>query len=157
MWASGWGEGATRRVMASRRAVLLGGLGLAASQTGLWRWMSSVAASEPVPGSCAKTGRGFVANETSRLGVVLTDLRFVQVKDPSITWNGAAWHLFASAWPSLHDDIVIVHGSAPSPEGPYASLEVLNLPVVGPQVAAPGVIWSDGTFHMFVQTRFSSG
>src|SRR4051812_7055070 len=103
MWASGGHDGGARRVTASRPAVLLGGLGLAASHTGLWRWMSSVAAAEPVANSCAATGHGFVASEIKRLGVVLTDPRFVQVKDPSITWDGEAWHLFASAWTSLRD------------------------------------------------------
>jgi len=155
MWARGGAnDGRTRRVT-SRRAVLIGGLGLAASHTAAWRWMSSAAVAEPAPGPCAPSGYGYAADVTRRLGMVLVDPRFAQVKDPSITFDGRTWHLFASAWRSLHDDVVIVHGSARQPQGPYVSPEVLDLPVTGPQVAAPGVLWSDGSFHMFVQTRFS--
>ena len=77
------------------------------------------------------------------------------MKDPSLAFDGSAWHLFGTGWTSAGAPPDVFHAASGSADGPY----VMGMPSVlhgvsGGGVAAPGVIVENGIFHMFMQTEF---
>lgn len=76
-------------------------------------------------------------------------------KDPCPVFDGSQWHLYGSGG-SVYDEVwVITHAVAHSPEGPWHPVGPIELQgIAGPHIAAPGIVWEDGVFHMFVQTDF---
>src|SRR4051794_11542580 len=78
-----------------------------------------------------------------------------QMKDPSLAFDGSAWHLFGTGWNTAGAPPDVFHAASGSAEGPY----VMGSPsllhgVSGGGVGAPGIIIDNGIFHMFVQTEF---
>ncbi|RUW53373.1 hypothetical protein EOA36_10765 [Mesorhizobium sp. M8A.F.Ca.ET.021.01.1.1] len=76
------------------------------------------------------------------------------VKDPCPVFDGHRWHMFGSSGTVTNETWRILHASAPGMEGPWTEHEPIVLSLVGSGVAAPGVIFEAGVFHMFIQTEF---
>ncbi len=76
------------------------------------------------------------------------------VKDPCPVFDGRQWHLFGSGGSTKSETWQIYHATAPGIEGPWTEQPTINLALRGSGVAAPGVIFSDGLFRMFIQTEF---
>jgi hypothetical protein len=79
---------------------------------------------------------------------------FDDVKDPCPVFDGALWHLFGSAGTVTTETWKIFHATAPSLDGPWLQQPPIDLGLAGSGVAAPGVVFENGTFHMFIQTEF---
>ena len=81
------------------------------------------------------------------------------LKDPCPVFDGRTWHIFGSGGTVSNETWSIFHATAPSLNGPWTEHNTISLPVSGSGVAAPGVIYENGVFHMFIQTefRFSGG
>lgn len=76
------------------------------------------------------------------------------VKDPCPVFDGERWHMFGSAGTVTTETWMIFHATAPTIDGPWTQHAPIKLPVEGTGVAAPGVAFEDGVFHMFIQTEF---
>jgi len=76
------------------------------------------------------------------------------LKDPCPVFDGEIWHVFGSSGNVKQEKWSILHATAPDLYGPWTEHEPVSLAVEGSGVAAPGVIFEDGVFHMFVQTEF---
>ncbi|OYW62479.1 MAG: hypothetical protein B7Z10_01710 [Rhodobacterales bacterium 32-66-7] len=76
------------------------------------------------------------------------------VKDPCPVFDGKLWHMFGSGGTVTVESWKIYHATAPALEGPWTQHDLIELPVIGSGVAAPGVIFDEGLFHMFIQTEF---
>jgi hypothetical protein len=85
---------------------------------------------------------------------VLQPEGFDDVKDPCPVFDGAVWHLFGSAGTVTSETWKIFHATSPSLDGPWLQQPAIDLGIAGSGVAAPGVVFEDGTFHMFIQTEF---
>jgi hypothetical protein len=91
-----------------------------------------------------------------RARVAFFDDRYTQTKDPCPVLAAGTWHLFGTGWSRGDDRPQILHARASAVDGPYAAAN-LSIPVGigGSGVAAPGVIFDRGEFHMFLQTDFA--
>jgi len=76
------------------------------------------------------------------------------VKDPCPVFDGATWHMFGSGGTVTTETWKIYHATALNLEGPWTQQPLITLPIQGSGVAAPGVVFDDGVFHMFIQTEF---
>lgn len=76
------------------------------------------------------------------------------VKDPCPVFDGGTWHLFGSGGSIITEKWLIYHATAPSIEGPWTEQPTIDLALGGSGVAAPGVVFCDGLFRMFIQTEF---
>lgn len=76
------------------------------------------------------------------------------VKDPCPVFDGQLWHMFGSGGTVTVESWKIYHATAPHLEGPWTQHDLITLPVEGSGVAAPGVVFDAGVFHMFIQTEF---
>lgn len=76
------------------------------------------------------------------------------VKDPCPVFDGHSWHMFGSGGTVTTETWKIFHATAPALEGPWTQQPLITLPVEGSGVAAPGVVFDEGVFHMFIQTEF---
>ncbi|MCB5203736.1 hypothetical protein LH464_14765 [Neorhizobium sp. T786] len=76
------------------------------------------------------------------------------VKDPCPVFDGTLWHMFGSGGTVTTETWTIFHATAAALEGPWAEQPHIQLPITGTGIAAPGVIYAAGVFHMFVQTEF---
>ena len=76
------------------------------------------------------------------------------VKDPCPVFDGDMWHMYGSGGTVSSETWDIFHATAPSIEGPWTQHPLIALPVDGSGVAAPGVVFDNGVFHMFIQTEF---
>jgi hypothetical protein len=76
------------------------------------------------------------------------------VKDPCPVWDGARWHLFGSGGTVTSETWRVFHATAPALAGPWQQEPLIHLPITGSGVAAPGVVFEGGVFHMFIQTEF---
>lgn len=76
------------------------------------------------------------------------------VKDPCPVFDGTVWHMFGSAGTVTTETWKIFHATAPRIDGPWTQHAQIDLPLDGSGVAAPGVVFEDGVFHMFIQTEF---
>jgi hypothetical protein len=71
-----------------------------------------------------------------------------------LVFDDGLWHIFGSGGDTVSEQWTIHHATAPSLAGPWQQHPCIELPIEGSGVAAPGVIHSDGAFHLFVQTEF---
>jgi hypothetical protein len=86
-------------------------------------------------------------------GPLLTETKYRDTKDPCPVFDGRQWHIYGSGGSVLSEQWDILHATADDISGPWTEHEALTLPnVQGGVVAAPGVVFEDGVFHMFVQT-----
>jgi hypothetical protein len=76
------------------------------------------------------------------------------LKDPCPVFNGNVWHMFGSSGSVKSETWSILHATAPELYGPWTEHEAIGLPLSGSGIAAPGVIFDSGVFHMFIQTEF---
>jgi hypothetical protein len=76
------------------------------------------------------------------------------LKDPCPVFDGSYWHVFGSSGTVTSESWGILHATAPDLYGPWIEHEPIRLPVSGSGIAAPGVIFEAGVFHMFIQTEF---
>ncbi|WP_375449890.1 hypothetical protein [uncultured Devosia sp.] len=76
------------------------------------------------------------------------------VKDPCPVFDGHLWHMFGSGGTVTTETWILFHATSASIEGPWVEHPPVTLPISGSGIAAPGVIFDDGIFHMFVQTEF---
>ncbi|MBA3446678.1 MAG: hypothetical protein H0T56_03545 [Pseudaminobacter sp.] len=77
------------------------------------------------------------------------------LKDPCPVFDGEVWHIFGSGGTVTTETWGIFHATSPSLYGPWTEHEIIALGgVSGSGVAAPGVTWDNGVFHMFIQTEF---
>lgn len=81
------------------------------------------------------------------------------LKDPCPVFDGKLWHIFGSGGTVTTETWGIFHATAPSLNGPWTEHDIISLGISGSGVAAPGVTYDAGVFHMFIQTefRFSGG
>jgi hypothetical protein len=77
-----------------------------------------------------------------------------EVKDPCLVYDGNVWHIFGSGGDTISETWSIHHATSPSLMGPWTQHPHIDLPISGSGVAAPGVVFSDGAFHLFIQTEF---
>lgn len=76
------------------------------------------------------------------------------VKDPCPVWDGTRWHIFGSGGTVTTESWLVYHATAPALDGPWRQEPLIALPVTGSGVAAPGVVFEAGVFHMYIQTEF---
>src|SRR5205814_2059680 len=76
------------------------------------------------------------------------------IKDPCPVFDGTQWHMYGSGGNVRTETWKIYHATAGGLEGPWTQQPLIELPVEGSGVAAPGVIFDGGLFHMFIQTEF---
>lgn len=76
------------------------------------------------------------------------------LKDPCPVFDGELWHVFGSVGTVRTETWHILHATAPDLYGPWTEHPPINLGIEGSGVAAPGVIFEAGVFHMFIQTEF---
>ncbi len=76
------------------------------------------------------------------------------VKDPCPVFDGRLWHMYGSGGTVTTETWEILHATSESLEGPWIEQPGITLPISGSGIAAPGVVYADGVFHMFVQTEF---
>lgn len=76
------------------------------------------------------------------------------VKDPCPVFDGQLWHMFGSSGTVTSETWSLLHATAPNHFGPWTEHDPIALPVGGSGVAAPGVIYDAGVFHMFIQTEY---
>lgn len=82
---------------------------------------------------------------------------YQDIKDPCPVFDGAQWHLFGTGGSSKVEEWNVLHATAPHIEGPWEMQKPAVLDgVEGVHVAAPGVIYSERRFQMFIQTEFMS-
>ncbi len=93
-----------------------------------------------------------------RVGPLWKDSQYRDVKDPCPVFDGKYWHIFGSGGSvngERQEEWEILHAIAPSLEGPWTELpSVKLLGLGGKHIAAPGVLYEKGLFHMYVQTEF---
>jgi hypothetical protein len=83
-------------------------------------------------------------------------LKTDDIKDPSLVRDDSGtYHIFGSGGNSANEQWGVAHFAAPTPEGPWKQLPTIYLDLPGDGVAAPGVIFDRGKFHMFIQTEYS--
>ncbi|MBZ7927181.1 hypothetical protein LAC81_35125 (plasmid) [Ensifer adhaerens] len=76
------------------------------------------------------------------------------LKDPCPVFDGSTWHMFGSAGTVTTETWELFHATSERLDGPWTEQVPIMLPIQGSGIAAPGVIFADGVFHMFVQTEF---
>ncbi len=76
------------------------------------------------------------------------------LKDPCPVFDGRRWHIFGSAGTVTSETWKIFHATSPAIEGPWTQHALIDPGLDGTGVAAPGVVFEDGVFHMFIQTEF---
>jgi hypothetical protein len=76
------------------------------------------------------------------------------IKDPCPVFDGQHWHVFGSGGTVSTETWKIFHATAPALEGPWTQHPLIDPGLDGSGVAAPGVVFEDGVFHMFIQTEF---
>ncbi len=94
-----------------------------------------------------------------RIGPLISETRFKDLKDPCICFDGTTWHIYGSGGDTFPEEWEIAHATAPSIEGPWTEQPAVILRgVYGPHVAAPSVMYDpeDKLFHMAVQKDFMS-
>ncbi len=80
---------------------------------------------------------------------------YLDAKDPCIVHDGSRWHIFGSRGSIVDERWRLLHATAPSPDGPWTDGDALELAgMAGDRIAAPGVVFADGKFHMFVHSDF---
>lgn len=88
---------------------------------------------------------------SNRRGPLLTTPN--HTKDPCPVFDGQSWHIFGTI--DHGNGWQVLHAVAPSIDGPYEMVEPCILQGVdSPNACAPGVVYENGVFHMFVQTEF---
>jgi hypothetical protein len=91
--------------------------------------------------------------DIQRQGPLYEKTQYNDVKDPCPVFDGKMWHIFGSGGDVSVEKWHVLHATAPAKEGPWTEQPTLVLEgVTGEAVAAPGVIFDDGLFHMFIQT-----
>lgn len=92
-----------------------------------------------------------------KTGPLFDSVRYKDVKDPCICFDGATWHIYGSGGDTYREEWEVLHATAPSIEGPWSEADPPVLRGVdGPHIAAPGVVFdpADKLFHMAVQKDF---
>lgn len=95
---------------------------------------------------------------SKRVGPLWPQSRYRDTKDPCPVYDGKAWHIFGSGGAVIAEnpeEWEILHATAPNVEGPWTeqpSAQLIGL--AGKHIAAPGVLYEKGKFHMYVQTEF---
>jgi hypothetical protein len=86
---------------------------------------------------------------------ILESPPFRDTKDPCPVFDGAQWHLYGSGGSSITEKWEILHATSEDIDGDWIVQKSAVLRgVSGEHIAAPGVLYEDGLFHMFVQTEF---
>ena len=142
--------GADRGWSVSRRALVLGVVGTVVLQRGL----GSARAVQGCGGSPAFTP-ALAATKRGRSIVDVAD--YLQLKDPCLVSDGSTWHLYGTGWKVGVSAAVVFHATAETATGPFTMCAPCAIEgVSGRGVAAPGVVFDDGVFHMFLQTEFQA-
>jgi hypothetical protein len=76
----------------------------------------------------------------------------VHTKDPCPVFDGTNWHIYGTR--SEGNDWRVLHAISSSIEGPYTLEPPVDIAVDSPNACAPGVLYSNGLFHMYMQTEF---
>jgi hypothetical protein len=143
----------------TRRSLLKAAFGVAAVGSELWRALTveeASAAGAPYQPGCRVSSAFAGPAPRERIGPLLSDAPFTQLKDPCPVFDGSRWHLFGSGWSPTAPGWVVMHAHADAPAGPYTDVGVSELDgVAGPGVSAPGVVHDGAGFHMFIQTEFA--
>jgi hypothetical protein len=93
-------------------------------------------------------------NFATNLFPVFQPVGLDDVKDPCPVFDGTRWHVFGSGGTVTTETWKIFHATAPALEGPWTQEPLIDPRLDGSGVAAPGVIYDAGVFHMFIQTEF---
>ncbi len=95
-----------------------------------------------------------------KVGPLWQESHYRDTKDPCPVFDGKLWHIFGSGGAVLgekQEEWEILHATAPNVKGPWKeqpSVKIVGLS--GKHIAAPGVVYESGKFHMLVQTEFLS-
>jgi hypothetical protein len=85
-------------------------------------------------------------NPLRRIGPLFESSRYKDAKDPCICFDGITWHIFGSGGDTWPEEWELLHATAPDIEGPWTEQDSLTLiGLRGPHVAAPTVMFEDGT------------
>jgi len=94
-------------------------------------------------------------NPLRKVGPLYLQTKYKDTKDPCPVFDGKGWHIFASGGSIATETWKILHATASDIWGPWTEQEACELEgLTGDHVAAPGVVYEDGLFHMFVQRDF---
>ncbi|MDB4939589.1 MAG: hypothetical protein JWO40_14 [Candidatus Doudnabacteria bacterium] len=91
-----------------------------------------------------------------KIGPLIQTKLYEDTKDPCVVFDGRVWHKFGSGGNVREEKWKPLHATALKPEGPWienSTVKFLGL-VSGEHVAAPGVTFDNGLFHMFIMTEF---
>lgn len=95
---------------------------------------------------------------TQRIGPLWEKTQYRDTKDPCPVFDGKLWHIFGSGGDMggvKFEEWEILHATAKNLTGPWTELPSVKLiGLKGKHVAAPGVVYENGLFLMFVQTEF---
>ena len=80
--------------------------------------------------------------------------QFRDLKDPCPVFDGVQWHMFGSGGSTRSESWLVYHATASDLCGPWTEQAGIDLGLPGSGVAAPGVLFADGLFRMFIQTEF---
>lgn len=90
-----------------------------------------------------------------RVGPLNPVSQFEDTKDPCPVFDGELWHLFGSGGSVKSEHWRILHAVSDNLYGPWQEVPPSEtIGITGEHVAAPGVVFDNGLFHMFVQTEF---
>ena len=79
---------------------------------------------------------------------------YVELKDPCAEHDGERWHLFGTG--VLPDRFEVFHATATDLDGPWAWEDPVDVSTLhGTCLAAPGVVFDGGRWHLFLQTTYN--
>lgn len=88
-----------------------------------------------------------------RTGPLLQTETIDDTKDPCPVFDGKTWHIYGSGGSSKNEVWDVLHAKAATIDGPWILDKNSTIHgVAGPHAVAPGVIFDNGKFHMFLQT-----
>ncbi|MBX4210502.1 hypothetical protein KW783_00830 [Candidatus Parcubacteria bacterium] len=79
---------------------------------------------------------------------------FVEIKDPCPVFDGLMWHLFCTAVDRKSRQFVVLHLKSESLTRQWSSSVCKIQGITGSGICAPGVIYSDSKFHMYIQNEY---
>jgi hypothetical protein len=79
---------------------------------------------------------------------------YVELKDPCAEYDGDRWHLFGTG--VSRSRFEVFHATASALDGPWTWEDPVDVSALrGSCVAAPGVVYDEGRWHMFLQTTYN--
>ena len=87
---------------------------------------------------------------SNRIGPILDCL--THSKDPCPVFDDTVWHIYGTCLDSLRWRVL--HATSTVIQGPYKQEPCIDVNIDSPAACAPGVLYRNGVFHMYMQTEF---